>query len=444
MNRISIPARHLLGAIALAFLLSACGGGGSGGAGGGGNNSSGLSLSITDAPVDDANIAEVWVRFTEVIIHPADGSADIVHSVEDDSDPNNITPYRDIELKALVGGKTSLLGTIPLDNGDYDGVRLVIDPDHTYVVETGGGSYLVKCPSCTQSGFKLNRPFTIDTTGWIDFVIDFDLRKSLTLSQPNKPRADFHYILRPTLRIIDTELASSFIHGIVTDQRSEQVNPATADACWVYVYQGDANSIVPDDICLDTSACPVADRPLLETPVTFDSASGEYVYNTGFIYPGLYTLALLCEADDPDVDEGLLLFMNETDIQADAVAGGAQQDLALQDVPILSITKTLDSYIDDDASNTVTVNDTLTYRMLLSNNGNVTLTNVDVSDPLLGPGALNCSAALPASLAPGTTLDCTGDYIVQATDTTIINTATAISDQAGPVTDSVSVDVIVP
>ncbi|MBT8121444.1 MAG: DUF4382 domain-containing protein [Gammaproteobacteria bacterium] len=442
MNRISIPAARLLCAIALASLLSACGGGG----GGGGNNSSGLSLSITDAPVDDANIAEVWVRFTEVIIHPADGSADIVHSVEDNSDPNNITPYRDIELKALVGGKTSLLGTIPLDAGDYNWVRLVIDPDYTRVVETGGGSYLVKCPSCTQSGFKLNRPFTIDTTGWIDFVIDFDLRKSLTLSQPNKPRADFQYILRPTLRILDTKLASSTINGIVTDLRSEPVAPAAADACWVYVYPGDANSIVPDDICLDpdTSICPAADRPLLETPVTFDTVSGDYIYNTGFIYPGQYTVALLCEADDPDVDEGLLLFMNETSVQADAVSGGVQQDLALQDVPILSIAKTLDGNADEDASTTVTLDDTLTYRMLLSNNGNVTLTDVDVTDPLPGLGALTCNAALPASLAPGTTLDCTADYVVQAADTTILNTATATSGQTGPVTDSASVDVIVP
>ena len=76
--------------------------------------SGGLSLSITDAPVIDANIAEVWVRFTEVIIHPADGSGDIVYTVEDASDPNNIKPYREIELKALVGGKTSLLGDIAL------------------------------------------------------------------------------------------------------------------------------------------------------------------------------------------------------------------------------------------------------------------------------------------------------------------------------------------
>jgi hypothetical protein len=225
MNKFLTPALNLLTVTALACLLTACGGGG-GGDGGGGSTSTGLTLSITDAPVNDADIAEVWVRFTQVIVHPSDDSGDITYTVEDTTDPTNILPYRDIELKSLVGGKTMLLGEIPLDAADYSWIRLVIDPANTRIVETSGADYLMKCPSCTQSGFKLNREFTIPTTGWIDFIIDFDLRKSITLTRPNQPREDFDYILRPTLRILDTELASSFIHGIVTDLRSEPVNPA--------------------------------------------------------------------------------------------------------------------------------------------------------------------------------------------------------------------------
>ena len=248
MNRTLAPLANLLALVAMAILLTACGGGGSGSSTG---SATGLTLHITDAAVDDAAIAQVWVRFTRVVLHPADGSGDITYTVEDKSDPANIRPYRDIELKSLVSGKKMLLGEIPLDAGDYSWIRLVIDPAHTHIVETSGGDYLMKCPSCTQSGFKLNRSFTIDTTGWIDFTIDFDLRKSITLTHPNAPRADYDYILRPTLRILDTALASSYIHGTVTDQRSEMVNPDTPDTCWVYVYEGDAASITPDDICND-------------------------------------------------------------------------------------------------------------------------------------------------------------------------------------------------
>lgn len=447
MNRFIPRLLQSLTLATMAVVLAACGGGGGSSGGSTSVPSSGLILNITDAPVSDADIAEVWVRFTQVKVHSADGS-DITYDVEDDSDPNNIKPYRDIELKSLVGGKTMLLGEIPLEAGDYEWIRLVIDEKYTYIVETSGSHYLMKCPSCAQSDLKFNPSFTIADTGWIDFTIDFDLRKSIKLSQPNKqPREDYDYILRPTLRILDTTLASSFIHGLVTDLRTEQNNPATPDACWVYVYDGDATSITPDDICLDpdTSLCPLTDRPLLETPVLLDSFTGDYTYNTGFIYPGLYTVALVCEADDPDADDNLL-FMSETGVQADAIPGGALLDLALEDVPVLLLNKSLDSNADEDASSSVTAGDTLTYRMSLFNDGNVTLTGVSVSDPLPGLGTLACDSALPASLAPGATLDCTADYSVQVTDTSIVNTATATSDQAGPVDSSVTVtvDVIIP
>jgi len=349
MSNLTSPSIRLLISAAIVFLLAGCGGGS--GSGGSDSNNSGLALNITDAPVNDADIAEVWVRFTEVIVHPADGGDNIVHSVEDTTDPNNILPYRDIELKSLVGGKTSLLGEIPLNAGNYSWIRLVIDPDNTRIVETLAGEYLVKCPSCSKSGFKLNREFTIDTTGWINFTIDFDLRKSLTLRRPKQTRKDFDYILRPTLRILDTELASSFIHGMVDDQHAE-IDP---EACWVYVYDGDVATIVPDDICLDPDAgiCPLADRPLMETPVQFDTGTSLYTYNTGPIYPGTYTVALVCETDDPDIDDDLL-FVEESGVQADAIADGAQQDFTLTEIPGLSLVKTLDENADEDASGTVT------------------------------------------------------------------------------------------
>ena len=428
--------KRLLILCAVALLAAGCGGSDSS------NSDSSdqgvLALRITDAPVNDADIAEVWVRFTQVIIHPADGRDNIVHDVEDDSDPNNVLPYREIELKSLVGGKTSLLGDIPLDAGEYSWIRLVIDPENTRIVETSGAEYLVKCPSCDKSGFKLVRAFDVEATGWVDFTIDFDLRKSLTLRRPNKVRADFDYILRPTLRILDTELASSFIHGMVEDQHPE-IDP---DVCWVYLYEGDAVSTEPDDICINsgTNICPPADRPLLEAPVQLDSVSGLYTYNTGRIVPGTYTAALVCEADDPEVDDNLV-FMQESEVQAVAVAEGVRQDFILAPVADLSLMKTLEDNADEDASGTVTVGDTLTYRMQVSNEGNITLNDVNVTDRLDGVSNLVCDQQLPTTLLPGEMLDCTATYNVLNGDD-IVNTAIATAEEIGtPVESSVTVEV---
>jgi len=448
MNKICYAFTKLLFVTGLAIVLGACGGGGGGGSSsaGGATGTSGLSLSITDAPVVDADISAVWVRFTRVILHPADGSGDVVFDVTDNTDPNDIKPYRDIELKSLVGGKTMLLGEIPLDAGDYSWIRLVIDPANTHIIETSGGDYLMDCPSCIQSGLKLNRNFTIEANGWINFTIDFDLRKSITLSQPNKsPREDFDYKLRPTLRILETELASSYIYGDVTDLRSDQANPDYPDGCWVYVYDGDMAAITPDDICLngDPAVCKPADRPLLETPVVYDGSDGSYSYNTGYIYPGTYTITLVCQADDPDVDEDLL-FISETQVMADAVPEGARQDLELVDTAQLTLHKTLLDNADEDTSGTVTPGDTLTYQFVASNTGNIPLTNVDVSDPMEGLVAFGCDIALPASLAPAEAVTCTASYVVQPADTVISNTATADSDQTAAVSSSLDVTVSLP
>jgi uncharacterized repeat protein (TIGR01451 family) len=143
-----------------------------------------------------------------------------------------------------------------------------------------------------------------------------------------------------------------------------------------------------------------------------------------------------------DVSEGAI---NNT-----ATANSGQTD-PVQDsetVPVvapgLSLTKSLSSNADEDGSGDVTEGDTLTYSFVATNTGTSNLTNVTITDPLPGLSALNCTPTQPASLAPGATLECTATYVVTAADVTagqINNTATADSDQTGPVDDTETVPV---
>jgi len=325
-----------------ALMLTACGSGGGGG--GGSTGSSGLSLNITDAPVKNDDIAEVWVRFTSVIIHPSDGSPDIEEPVTDGTNP-----WIDINLKDLTAGKTMLLGEFDLAAGDYSWIRLDIDPENTVIVErdvvgepdevddsepdTLYPAVRLDCSSCDQSHLKLNRSFTIENTGWINYTIDFDLQKSLTLQLPqsNKPRPDDAYKLRPTLRILDTELASTYIRGSVTDTLPTGGDPS---ACRVYTYTGDMVTVVPDDICNNgcLSGLTLADRPLdialVEGPI-----GGPFSYRTGSLNPGTYTTALFCELDDPAVDEALA-YIGEQEVDATLTPPdglGSEANFDLQD-----------------------------------------------------------------------------------------------------------------
>ena len=69
---------------------------------------------------------------------------------------------------------------------------------------------------------------------------------------------------------------------------------------------------------------------------------------------------------------------------------------------------------------------TLHYTLVATNDGNVTLTGVSITDAKLG--ALTCNPTQPATLAPAATLTCTGTYLTTQADVNagqVDNTANA-------------------
>ncbi len=105
--------------------------------------------------------------------------------------------------------------------------------------------------------------------------------------------------------------------------------------------------------------------------------------------------------------------------------------------PALGIVKTADT------ENYDAPGDVLHYTLVATNLGNVTLTNVQISDPKLG--ALTCSPVLGSSLAPNATMTCSGTYTTVQGDVDagkVDNTATADSNETTPVDDSASVPAV--
>ena len=91
-----------------------------------------------------------------------------------------------------------------------------------------------------------------------------------------------------------------------------------------------------------------------------------------------------------------------------------------------------------------TLGDTITYNITATNKGDVTLTNVTVSDPPPGVVLGTCSPAQPATLAPGNSMVCPASHVVEAADVTAgtySNTAVGDSDQTSPVSDTTSVPI---
>ena len=105
--------------------------------------------------------------------------------------------------------------------------------------------------------------------------------------------------------------------------------------------------------------------------------------------------------------------------------------------PAMTLTKPSPVSADEDGSGTVTIGDTLTYTITATNTGDLTLTNVTISDAMITPNNQVC-----ATLAPGATCILTGTYSVTQADIdngSILNEASAVSTEiVTPVIDSVT------
>ena len=150
---------------------------------------------------------------------------------------------------------------------------------------------------------------------------------------------------------------------------------------------------------------------------------------------------------DGDIDNTATADSAQTEPVTDSAA------VPLGQSPALSIEKTVTA-VDGDTSAPFLVDeagDVISYSILVTNAGNVTLTEVSVSDPRIAN--LDCDPITPGNqttgftLVPAASLTCTGTYAVTQADIDnngggdgdIDNTATSDSAQTEPVTDSAAV-----
>ncbi|MCP4088075.1 MAG: DUF11 domain-containing protein, partial [Actinomycetia bacterium] len=135
-----------------------------------------------------------------------------------------------------------------------------------------------------------------------------------------------------------------------------------------------------------------------------------------------------------DIDNGSV--DNTASASATPPQGGSVMDtdsvgLSITQAPEMDLAKTVGTNADEDGSGDVSVDDTLTYEFAATNTGNVTLTDLEVADPLVGLSAISCSST---TLAPGGTTTCAATYTVTQADVdagSIPNTATASVEGPG-------------
>jgi hypothetical protein len=282
---------------AVAALLTGC-------SSGGGDPATGtLSLSIMDAPVDDAS--QVWVTFTGVSLKPqGNGSAiDITFP----------TPAKVDLLSLNADNAETLLDGHVLPAGIYNWLELHVQAEHdgtfdSYAVLQNGGIEEVEL-EVPSGSVRLVSGLTITANQETSFLIDWNLHEGLV-----DPVGHSGLFLRPALRVIDMTQYGTLTGTVAMAQVtaagcSNDLNLDLGNA--VYIYAG--LNAVPDDFDLTDP------QPVATAGVTQDSL-GAYVYET-LLSPGDYTVAFTCQAIDdlPDADEAIV-FVQPTNV---TVADGA-------------------------------------------------------------------------------------------------------------------------
>lgn len=245
---------------------------------------SSLSISITDAVIDSAQ--KVSVQFTSISIQPEDGEA-IEHTFES---PQNI------DLLSLQGTVfASLMSEQIIPAGKYESIRLHVNASQdgvndSFIQLNDGSEHELYIPSGSQSGLKINSGFELIESQDLHLMIDFDLRKSVVLSNNE-------YKLRPTLRMVNMQdvehISGSIDAALLTAGHCSDLNPETGNA--VYLFEG--HDIAADDIDNNNSG------PVTSAAVNLNAENGLYEYTLAFMPPGEYTLAFTCQADDDNPED---------------------------------------------------------------------------------------------------------------------------------------------
>jgi hypothetical protein len=120
-----------------------------------------------------------------------------------------------------------------------------------------------------------------------------------------------------------------------------------------------------------------------------------------------------------------------TAVSAEAGPRTAAASVPLGQSPAVDLVKT--GLLDLGGNGTADAGDLIHYLLDVTNTGNVTLSNLEVVDPLVGP--VTCPGGNPMpSLAPGGTETCTASYAVTRADVDaglVLNTATVSADEPG-------------
>lgn len=240
-----------------------------------------ITVKLVDAPGD---FKAVNVEVVDVMIKMNDDSEDengwVSLEVEDET----------INLLDFTGGMSKVLvERFPIPAGTLSQMRLVLGDGNTIVIENDSEEDVehdLKTPSAQQSGLKLKVNSEIEEGYSYDFILDFDVEKSIVMAGNSD-----NIILKPVLNV-SAEINSGIIEGAVvpTDVPAmasvvidDMGNDDPEDDLVISAYTNDAGSFALWGV-------PAGTYNVVVTPVNEASVYGETVVTDVVVTKGETTV----------------------------------------------------------------------------------------------------------------------------------------------------------
>jgi hypothetical protein len=237
----------LLAAAAVAVMLASCSDDDDGGPAVGT-----LRVTMVDAPTDAAEIEAIAVTFSKIEVHSSgEGDSSGWHEIVG---AGLTEEQRTFDLLQLVNGNSAVIAQTSLGAGGYTQIRILVEKA---MITVDGIMSNLTISSGSQTGIKLNHPFTIEAGQTTSLTLDFDAEQSVNETPPGSGI----FRMSPVIRIVTTSEA-----GMIAGD----VQPFGVDAV-VEAY--------------------VAGTSTLVTTTQVDAASGDYMIQA--LAPGQYDIRVV-------------------------------------------------------------------------------------------------------------------------------------------------------
>ncbi|MEZ8788643.1 DUF4382 domain-containing protein [Vibrio splendidus] len=293
---------------------------GCGGDSGSSSSTTPITLSVSDAPIDD--VKDVTVTFSKVALLPQGGGSPLIYDVyktdengdyvDENGDPLpdgegpiplsvNLLDYQGSEALPLIENEVIPVGSYKLcvfaNDGDHP-------TDPSYVIENDDTNRELTVKgngACPQGVGKedsagvlyFNDSFNVNQQS-NDFVVEFDLRRGLK----NSSTFPDYTIQRTSVSLINT-VETGNIEGTVALSTYDTCNGGDNTFVQsVYLYEGNVDKA-------DMAPIGGSDevKPITSASVAMNQAQTNYEFSLGFIDPGTYSLGYTCTAQyDSDED----------------------------------------------------------------------------------------------------------------------------------------------